>query len=208
MNLLFLFFLEGDPAQKAVLTRTLKIKGAYITVSPRSQPGINTVTRQKQKATQNFSRVVRSPLPENQSSASQDKLPPKSAAFCSFVSLQGKTLFIRQIKVAKTAKAKLCVTKHGIGGPGTLWHIKIRYLPNAVSQSLRIPLWHPKSPSLLKPSSQSPRIQLTLNSVSQSPRIQLTLNSVIRMPVSKARTGVQSQNSASPNSGAFAHGCS
>ena len=25
-------------------------------------------------------------------------------------------------------------------GPGTLWHIKIRYLPNAVSQSLRIQL--------------------------------------------------------------------
>ena len=40
------------------------------------------------------------------------------------MSLQGKTLFIWQIKVAKTAKAKLCVTKHGIGGPGTLWHIK------------------------------------------------------------------------------------
>ena len=26
------------------------------------------------------------------------------------------------------------------GGPGVLWHIKIRYLPNAVSQSLRIQL--------------------------------------------------------------------
>ena len=35
---------------------------------------------------------------------------------------------------------KLCATKHGIGGPGVLWHIKIRYLPNAVSQSLRIQL--------------------------------------------------------------------
>ena len=118
-----------------------------------------------------------------------------------FVSLQGKTLFIWQIKVAKTAKAKLCATnqssvphpklcatnqssvphpklcgtnqssvpqpklcatKHGIGGPGVLWHIKIRYLPNAVSQSLRI---------------------------------QLALNSLIRTPVSlaekhsKAKTG-------------------
>ena len=30
-------------------------------------------------------------------------------------------------------------------------------------------LWHPKSPSLLKPSSQSPRIQLTLNSVIRMP---------------------------------------
>ena len=30
--------------------------------------------------------------------------------------------------------------KTGIGGPGVLWHIKIRYLPNAVSQSLRIQL--------------------------------------------------------------------
>ena len=49
------------------------------------------------------------------------------------MSLQGKTLFIWQIKVAKTAKAKLCATtkalwhkpklcatKHGIGGPGGL----------------------------------------------------------------------------------------
>ena len=62
------------------------------------------------------------------------------------------------------AKAKLCATKHGIGGPGTLWHIKIRYLPNAVSQSLRIPLWHLKSHTLPKAPSQSPRIQLTLNS--------------------------------------------
>ena len=104
--------MEGDPAQKAVLTRTLKIKGAYITVSPRSQPGINTVTRQKQKATQNFSRVVRSPLPEKQSSVPQDILPKKSAAFCSFCVFAGKTLFIWQIKVAKTAKAKLCATKN------------------------------------------------------------------------------------------------
>ena len=127
-----------------------------------------------------------------------------------FVSLQGKTLFIWQIKVAKTAKAKpksklsknsaqpnnalcicrekrylfgksklqrrqkqssvpqpkLCATKHGIGGPGVLWHIKIRYLPNAVSQSLRI---------------------------------QLALNSLIRTPVSlaekhsKAKTGKLTQ---------------
>ena len=30
--------------------------------------------------------------------------------------------------------------KKGLGGPGVLWHIKIRYLPNAVSQSLRIQL--------------------------------------------------------------------
>ena len=36
------------------------------------------------------------------------------------MSLQGKTLFIWQIKVAKTAKTKLCATKHGIGGPGGL----------------------------------------------------------------------------------------
>ena len=44
-----------------------------------------------------------------------------------------------------------------------LWHLKCRYFPKAVSQSLRI---------------------------------QLTLNSGKKMPVSKARTGVQSQNSA------------
>ena len=80
------------------------------------------------------------------------------------------------------AKAKLCAAKHGIGGPGTLWHIKSPDLPKAVSQSLRIPLWHIKSPDLSK-------------AVSQSPRIQLTLNSVIRMPISlaekhsKAKTG-------------------
>ena len=104
--------MEGGSGSKSCSYQNPKNKGAYITVSPRSQPGLNTVTRQKQKATQNFSRVVRSPLPEKQSSVPQDKLPPKSAAFCSFVSLQGKTLFIWQIKVAKTAKAKLCATKN------------------------------------------------------------------------------------------------
>ena len=39
---------------------------------------------------------------------------PVQAGFRCFVSLQGKTLFIWQIKVAKTAKAKLCATKTGI----------------------------------------------------------------------------------------------
>ena len=68
------------------------------------------------------------------------RITQKAQLFAAFVSLQGKTMFIWQIKVAKTAKAKLCATKHGIGGPGVLWHIKIRYLPNAVSQSLRIQL--------------------------------------------------------------------
>ena len=44
-------------------------------------------------------------------------------------------------------------------------------------------LWHLKNSDLS-------------NAVSQSPRIQLALNSGKKMPVSKARTGVQSQNSA------------
>ena len=39
------------------------------------------------------------------------KLSQKATLFATFVSLQGKTLFIWQIKVAKTAKAKLCATK-------------------------------------------------------------------------------------------------
>ena len=144
MNLLFLFFLEGDPAQKAVLTRTLKIKGAYITVSPRSQPGINTVTRQKQKATQNFPRVVRSPLPEKQSSVPQDKLPPKSAAFWGqFCVFAGKNAVYLANQSCKDGKS--------VGRDDWLWHIKSPVLPKAPSQS---------------------------------PRIQLTLNSVIRMPIS------------------------
>ena len=37
-----------------------------------------------------------------------------------------------------------------------LWHLKSRYLPNAVSQSPRIPLWHLKKPDLPKAPSQSP----------------------------------------------------
>ena len=42
---------------------------------------------------------------------------------CAFVSLQGKTLFIWQIKVAKTAKAKLCATKNRHrGSRGALAH--------------------------------------------------------------------------------------
>ena len=49
-------------------------------------------------------------------------------------------------------------------------------------------LWHLKNPDLS-------------NAVSQSPRIQLALNSGKKMPVSKAKTGILSQNSASPNSG-------
>ena len=36
------------------------------------------------------------------------KLSQKATLFAAFVSLQGKTMFIWQIKVAKTAKAKLC----------------------------------------------------------------------------------------------------
>ena len=48
---------------------------------------------------------------------------------CAFVSLQGKTLFIWQIKVAKTAKAKLCATKN--------WHNYLKFCAfakkNAVS---------------------------------------------------------------------------
>ena len=61
-----------------------------------------------------------------------------------------------------------------------LWHLKSRYLPNAVSQSLRIRLWHLKSRYLPK-------------AVSQSLRIRLSPNSLIRTPVPKAETGKQSQ---------------
>ena len=82
-------------------------------------------------------------------------------------------------------KCRFQIRKHSIGGPGVLWHLKSHTLPKAPSQSLRIPLWHLKSHTLPKATSQSPRL-----------------------PVPKAETGVQSQNSASPNSGAFAHGCS
>ena len=101
--------------------------------------------------------LIRTPVPKAETGIlSQNSASPniaKSVAFCSFVPLQRKTQFLRQNLIAKV-----------------LWHIKIRFLPNAPSQS---------------------------------PRIQLTLNSLIRTPVSKARTGVQSQNSASPNSLAF-----
>ena len=39
------------------------------------------------------------------------RITQKAQLFAAFVSLQGKTLFIWQIKVAKTAKSKLCATK-------------------------------------------------------------------------------------------------
>ena len=38
------------------------------------------------------------------------RITQKAQLFAAFVSLQGKTMFIWQIKVAKTAKAKLCAT--------------------------------------------------------------------------------------------------
>ena len=107
--------------------------------------------------------------------------------------------------------------RHRGSRPGVLWHIKIRYLPNAVSQSLRIQL---ALNSLIRtPISNKEgtayggpgvlwhiKIRYVPKAPSQSLRIQLTLNSVIRMPISlaekhsKAKTGKLSKNSALQNS--------
>ena len=53
-----------------------------------------------------------------------------TSRFCAFVSLQGKTLFIWQIKVAKTAKAKLCATSKAN-------YPRIRHQPNNAFVSLQ-----------------------------------------------------------------------
>ena len=106
----------------------------------------------------------------------------------------------RILELLHTAVGKTGVSSgKSVGRDDRLWHLKSPALLKATSQSLRIPLWHLKSPALLK-------------AVSQSLRIRLALNSLIRTPVSlaekhsKAKTGKQSQNSASPNSGVLAQG--
>ena len=54
--------------------------------------------------------------------------------------LFGKSKLQRRQKQSSVPQPKLCATKHGIGGPGVLWHIKSPVLPKAPSQSLRIQL--------------------------------------------------------------------
>ena len=68
-------------------------------------------------------------LCHKQSSVPQAKLTiqefgtqPNNAKSAAFVSLQGKTLFIWQIKVAKMAKAKLCATENKF--PPNSWVFK------------------------------------------------------------------------------------
>ena len=151
----------------------------------------------------------------------------KSVAFCSFCVFAGKNAVYLANQSCKGGKS--------VGRDDWLWLIKKTVLSKAAGQSLRIPLWHPKSPSLLKPSSQSPRIQLTLNSVIRMPisnkegtayggpgvlwhiKIRYLPNAVsqsLRIQLalnSLIRTPVSlpanyPQNSASPNSGVLAQG--
>ena len=109
------------------------------------------------------------------SKARTGKLSQKAQLFAVLCLCREKRCFFWQNLVAKV-----------------LWHIKIRFLPNAVSQSLRIQLalnsetdcrfqirkhsiggpgvlWHLKSPNFPKAVSQRPRIQLTLNSLIRTP---------------------------------------
>ena len=59
------------------------------------------------------------------------RITQKAQLFAAFVSLQGKTLFIWQIKVAKTAKAKLCATNSSSVPQNKANYPRIRHKPNS-----------------------------------------------------------------------------
>ena len=125
--------------------------------------------------------LIRQELPD--AKAKTGRLSKNSALqnSCAFVPLQRKTQYLRQNLIAKAAKAETgklsknsalqnscafvplqrktqCLRQNRVAK--VLWHIKSRYLPNAVSQSPRIQLWHLKKTDLPNAVSQSPEFSL------------------------------------------------